>query len=177
MNISFSNKTAIGSILVLSSGILVFLFWLIYFREPLKQKIPIDLGFLPFLNALLNSFSAICLCFGFIAIRKGDKSLHKKMMLSALTFSAIFLVSYLIYHSFHGDTPYTGEGWERYLYFFILISHVFLSIIVLPLIFTTVFFAAKKNFSSHSKIARITFPVWLYVSITGVLVYLMLYIF
>ena len=97
------------------------------------------------------------------------------MMLTALTFSAIFLVSYLIYHTFHGDTPYKEEGWVRYLYFFILISHVLLSVIVLPLILTTVFFAATRNFSSHSKIAIITFPVWLYVSITGVLVYLMLY--
>ncbi len=177
MKILFSNKTAISSILVLSSGVLVFLFWLIYFREPLMLENSIDLGLLPSLNALLNFLSAVSLCMGFIAIRKRKKALHKKMMLSALGFSAIFLISYLFYHTFQGDTPYNGEGWQRYLYFFILISHVFLSILVLPLILTTVFFAARRNFSAHSQIARITFPVWLYVSITGVLVYLMLYIF
>jgi len=177
MKILLSNKTAISSILALSSGVLVFLFWLIYFREPLMLENSIDLGFLPSLNALLNFLSAISLCMGFIAIRKRKKALHKKMMLCALGFSAMFLVCYLIYHTFQGDTPYNGEGWQRYLYFFILISHVFLSILVLPLILTTVFFAARRNFSAHSQIARITFPVWLYVSITGVLVYLMLYIF
>lgn len=177
MKVSFSNKTAISYIIALSGGILVFLFWLIYFREPLILENSIDLSILPSLNALLNFLSGTCLSLGFLSIKKGYRNLHKKMMLSALTFSSIFLVSYLIYHTFHGDTPYEEEGLVRYVYFFILISHVLLSIIVLPLILTTVYFAARRNFSSHSKIARITFPVWLYVSITGVLVYLMLYIF
>jgi len=176
MNVSFTNKAAIRFILTISTGILVFLFWLIYFNEPLKQENSFDVSILPSLNALLNFLSGTCLSLGFISIKRGNRNLHKKMMLSALTFSAIFLVSYLIYHTYHGDTPYKKEGWVSYIYFFILISHVLLSIIVLPLILTTVFFAARKNFSSHSKIARITFPVWLYVSITGVIVYLMLYI-
>ena len=123
MKVTFSNKTAISSILGLSTGILVFLFWLIYFREPLALENPIDLNFLPSLNALLNFLSATSLTLGFIAIRKRNKNLHKKMMLCALSFSAMFLVCYLIYHTFQGDTPYNGEGWERYLYFFILISH------------------------------------------------------
>ena len=176
MNISFTNSAAIKFILVVSAGILIFLFWLIYFHEPLKLENPIDVSILPSLNALLNFLSATCLSLGFISIKKGNRNLHKKMMFSALTFSALFLVSYLIYHTIQGDTPYKGEGWERYIYFFILVSHVLLSIIVLPLILTTVFFASRRNFSSHSKIARITLPVWLYVSITGVIVYLMLYI-
>ena len=100
---------------------------------------------------------------------------HKKMMLSALFFSFLFLVSYLTYHAFHGDTLFQGEGWVRPLYFFILISHIILSVVVLPLVLTTVFFAATGNFTMHPKIARITLPLWMYISVTGVLVYLMLY--
>jgi putative membrane protein len=97
------------------------------------------------------------------------------MMLSALTFSFLFLISYLTYHAFHGDTSFEGEGWLRTLYFFILISHILLSAVVLPLVLTTVYFAATGNFNQHPKIARVTLPLWLYVSVTGVLVYLMLY--
>ena len=177
MRFLYSNKTAIGSILILSSLILVFLFWLIYFRDPMKSENSISLDFLPALNAILNFLSATSLFLGFISIRKGKQDLHIKMMFSALIFSSIFLISYLIYHTFHGDTPYMKEGFIRYVYFFILISHVLFSVFVLPLILTTVYFAASKKFSNHKKIARITFPIWLYVSITGVLVYLMLYVF
>ena len=96
MNVSFTNKAAIRLILTISTGILVFLFWLIYFNEPLKLENSIDLSILPSLNALLNFLSASCLSLGFFAIKKGNQNLHKKMMLTALTFSAIFLVSYLI---------------------------------------------------------------------------------
>ena len=176
MNFQFSNKMAINSIIMLSTGIIVFLFWLIYFREPNISDNYLDLSLLPSLNAILNFLSATCLSFGFFAIKNGKRALHIMMMISALIFSSIFLVSYLVYHTFHGDTIYNGEGLIRYIYFYILISHVLLSIVVLPLILTTVFFAASKNFSSHSKIARITLPIWLYVSITGVLVYIILYI-
>ena len=176
MRFLFSNKTVISSILLLSTIILVFLFWLIYFRDPLQSDILIDLGFLPTLNAILNFLSATCLSLGFLAIRKGKQSLHIKMMLSALIFSAIFLVSYLIYHTFYGDTPYTKEGFIRYVYFFILISHIFFSVFVLPLILTTVYFAFSKKFNNHIKLARLTLPIWLYVSITGVLVYFMLHV-
>ena len=96
-------------------------------------------------------------------------------MLSALTFSFLFLASYLTYHTFHGDTLYEGEGLMRIFYFFILISHIFLSAVVLPMILTTVYFAATGNFAKHLRIARITLPLWLYVSVTGVLIYLILY--
>ena len=98
-------------------------------------------------------------------------------MLSALGFSAAFLVSYLIYHTFHGDTRFLGEGWIRPIYFFILISHVMLSAVMLPLILTSLYFAFSGRFNLHPKVARITLPIWLYVSITGVVVYLMLHQF
>ena len=170
-----SYRVAISVILVLSVAILFFLFWLIYFRDPLSIKNFPELRILPATNALFNFLSAISVIFGFLAIRKNNRKLHIKFMLSALSFSFLFLISYLIYHTFHGDTPYQGEGWIRTLYFFILISHVLLSVLVLPMILTTVFFAVTGNFAIHPKIAKITLPIWLYVSITGVLVYLLLY--
>jgi putative membrane protein len=175
MTIPFSNRTVLYSIVVISSGIILFLFWLIYLREPVLEESSLDLSFLPAVNALLNSMSASCLILGYLAIRKGNRTRHIKMMLSALTFSFLFLISYLTYHTFHGDTSFQGEGWIRPLYFFILISHISLSVVVLPLVLTTVYYAATGNFNQHPKIARITLPLWLYVSVTGVLVYLMLY--
>jgi len=177
MTIVNSNRAVISSICALSVGVIFFLFWLIYFREPLTYENSPDLGFMPALNATLNFLSAAFLTLGYIEIRKRNRKRHIIMMLSALTFSSLFLLSYLIYHTFHGDTPYQGEGLIRYIYFFVLISHVVLSVIVLPLILTTVYFAAKGKFTIHPKVARITLPLWLYVSITGVLVYLMLYHF
>jgi putative membrane protein len=175
MTIPFSNRTVLSSILVLSAGIIYFLFWLIYIQEPAPGESPFNLSYLPAVNALLNSMSASCLILGYLAIRKGARTRHLKMMLSALTFSSLFLISYLTYHTFHGDTSFQGEGWIRPLYFFILISHISLSAVVLPLILITVYYAATGNFNHHPKIARVTLPLWLYVSVTGVLVYLMLY--
>ena len=175
MRSHFSNRTVYSSIIFLSTAILALLFWLIYFRETASSEKTLDLTFLPAVNAFFNSMSAVCLVWGFLAIRRGNQKLHIKLMLSALTFSFLFLISYLTYHAFHGDTSFQGEGWIRPFYFFILISHILLSAVVLPLVMTTVYFAATGNFTKHPKIARITLPLWLYVSVTGVLVYLMLY--
>ena len=175
MTMLFSNRTVLSSIVVLSAGIVLFLFWLIYFRETAPEENSIDLSFLPVVNALFNSMSASCLILGYLAIRKGNRTRHIKLMLTALTFSFLFLVSYLTYHTFNGDTLFQGEGWIRPLYYFILISHILLSVVVLPMVLTTVYFAATGNFNQHPKIARLTLPLWLYVSVTGVIVYLMLY--
>ena len=101
MTIPFSNRTVLSSIVVLSAGIILFLFWLIYLREPAPEESSLDLSVLPAVNALLNSMSASCLILGYLAIRKGNQTLHIKMMLSALTFSFLFLISYLTYHTFH----------------------------------------------------------------------------
>ena len=170
-----STKTAVTSIIVVSVLVLLFLIWLIYLKEPVTAYNLPFISFLPLANAIFNSLSAFCLLAGYLAIRKRKRELHLKFMLSALTFSFLFLVSYLIYHNFHGDTLYEGEGLMRIFYFFILISHIFLSAVVLPMILTTVYFAATSNFAKHSGIARITLPLWLYVSVTGVMVYLILY--
>ena len=172
---SVSIKTAVTSIILVSLGILLFLIWLIYVKEPVTvSNLPFT-SHLPMANAIFNSLSTFCLLAGYWAIRKRKRELHLKFMLSALTFSFLFLVSYLIYHTFHGDTLYDGKGVMRIFYFFILISHIFLSAVVLPMILTTVYFAATGNFAKHPRLARITLPLWLYVSVTGVMIYLILY--
>ena len=119
---SVSVKTAVTSIILVSIGILLFLIWLIYLREPVTVSNLPYLSYFPLANAIFNSLSAVCLMAGYLAIRKRKRELHLKFMLSALTFSFPFLISYLIYHTFHGDTLYEGEGLKRILYFFILIS-------------------------------------------------------
>ena len=174
---SVSIKTAVASIILVSVGIILFLIWLIYLREPVTVSNLPYLSYLPLANAILNSLSAFCLIAGYLAIRKRKRELHWKFMLSALIFSFLFLVSYLIYHTFHGDTPFLGEGWIRPVYFFILISHVVLSAVMLPLILITLYFALTGKLNLHPKVARYTLPLWLYVSVTGVLVYLLLHQF
>jgi len=149
-----------------------FLGWLLLVRE--GNGVNADLGFMPGVNAGLNATSATLLVAGFIAIRNGRREIHKRLMVSAFAASAVFLVGYILYHYAHGDTPYQGEGSIRIAYFTILISHVLLSILMLPMILTTFFLAARERFATHKRLARWTLPIWLYVSITGVVIYFML---
>lgn len=136
---------------------------------------PDFIPFLPHLNAFLNTTSAILLTIGYRFIRKGNISAHRNCQVSALITSTLFLVSYVVYHSYHGDTKFPGQGIVRPFYFAILISHVWLAIVILPLVIITFLRAARGDFLRHRKIARWTLPLWLYVSITGVIVYIMLY--
>lgn len=131
--------------------------------------------FLPSLNAGLNATSALLLILGFILIRQGAWTGHALCMCAAMGTSTLFLISYLTYHYFHGATPFPGHGWIRPVYFTILISHTVLAVTVLPLAFVTLFYALKSRFEKHLKIARVTFPIWLYVSLTGIVIYWMLY--
>ncbi len=101
-------------------------------------------------------------------------SIHKRFMIAALVSSALFLITYVIYHNAHGDTPFQGAGFIRPIYFFILISHILLTTVALPLILVTFFFALTSKFDAHRKIARITLPAWLYVSVTGVMIFFLL---
>jgi len=158
---------------LLSAGAVGFLFWLIYFRDPLHGSSD-AIAFLPAVNASLNGLSAVALILGFRAIKRGERQIHKRFMLSALGFSVLFLISYVIYHALHGDTPFLGQGPIRPLYFGVLISHILLSIVALPIVLTTTFFALRGRFQNHKRIARITFPIWLYVSVTGVLIFALL---
>lgn len=154
----------------LSSVIFVGLMWFIYLKTPAATTVPF-VTYLPLTNAILNGLSAICVCAGIVAITKKHKKYHISLMISALVFSALFLVSYLIYHHFHGDTPFLALGFIRIIYFTILISHIILTIFALPLILITVSFALISAFDRHKKIARWTVPIWLYVSVTGILIY------
>jgi len=135
-----------------------------------------ELQDLPALNATLNSISTCLLIAGLISIKKGHKRAHIICMVSALVVSAAFLTSYLIYHYNYPTTKFTHGGAARGIYFFILATHIPLAAINLPMIILTVVPAARKRFDKHKRIARWTYPVWLYVSVTGVLVYLMLYV-
>jgi putative membrane protein len=132
---------------------------------------------LPLLNAILNSLSAVLLCSGYIAIRRRCVSLHKTCMLTACFTSALFLVSYLTYHYHVGSKPFTGQGSIRLVYFTILISHTILAAVIVPLVLLTLTRAWKAQWPRHRRLARWTLPLWLYVSITGVVIYLMLYQF
>lgn len=133
-----------------------------------------DTSFLPPIYASLNALTAIFLIAGVISIKNKKIETHRKFMTSAIVFSALFLVLYVVYHSTSDSTPYGGEGWIRPVYFTLLISHILLSIIIIPLVLVTYVRALAKRFDKHRKIARITFPIWLYVAITGVVVYLMI---
>jgi len=131
---------------------------------------------LPAVNASLNALSAVFLTLGYVFIKQQKKTAHRNCMVAAFITSAIFLTCYLVYHlNVKIVTKFTGEGWVRPVYFFILITHIILAIVIVPLILMTLHRAVKQRFELHRKIARITWPLWMYVSVTGVVVYLMLY--
>ena len=131
--------------------------------------------FLPHLNALLNSTSALLLLSGFRFIRAGRIQAHRNCQVAAVVTSTLFLISYLTYHYYHGATRFAGQGIVRPFYFTILVSHTILAVAIVPLIIVTLYRAARGDFIKHRRIARWTLPLWLYVSVTGVIVYLMLY--
>jgi len=135
------------------------------------------LSLLPHLNALLNSTSAILLINGYRFIRLGRIKAHRNCQIAAVISSTAFLASYLTYHYFHGTSRFLGQGIARPIYFSILISHTILAVVIVPLVMVTLVRAARGDFQRHRRIARWTLPLWLYVSITGVIVYLMLYQF
>ncbi len=167
-----STRAGVGGIIGLSVAASMFLMWLIYVK-PTTQGYAQTFTFLPALNAVLNSLSAISICLGLFYIRKGNQQIHRRFMFAALIFSSLFLVSYVLNYSLRGDTHFLGTGLIRLVYFSILISHVFLSIIALPMVLVTVFFSLTERFNSHRRVARFTAPVWLYVSVTGVIVFLL----
>lgn len=130
---------------------------------------------LPTLNAVLNFTSAVLIGSGFYFIKQRRIQAHKWCMIAALFVSAAFLTSYLIYHYHVGSVPFGGQGWIRMVYFFILITHIILAVVILPMVLRTAYLGLSARFDKHVPIARKTFPLWMYVSVTGVIVYLMLY--
>ncbi len=138
----------------------------------------LELGFDPRIfakiNAVINSTVSICLILGLVFIKNKNYEKHRSAMLTAMVLSFFFLLSYIAHHLLTGDTHFGGEGLARYIYFPLLISHIVLAAVILPFILFTTYRALTADFRAHKKIARITFPIWLYVSISGVLVYLMI---
>jgi putative membrane protein len=163
----------IAAILGVSVLASLFLFWLVYYHPP-ADAADTRLAFLPAVNALLNGLSAVALVIGFWHIKAGRIRQHLTFMSTAFVFSAMFLVTYITNHALHGDMRFHGQGIARGVYFPLLISHITLSVIALPMILITFFLSLSGRFPAHRRFARITFPIWLYVSVTGVIVYAML---
>lgn len=132
------------------------------------------LSFLPPIYATINGITAVVLVAAVLAIKKGNRKVHERLMTFAIALSLAFLVMYVAYHMTSDSTKFGGEGWIKFVYFFILISHILLSIAVIPLVLFTYVRALAAKFDQHKKIAKITFPIWLYVAVTGVVVYLMI---
>ncbi|MFA7444897.1 MAG: DUF420 domain-containing protein [Flavobacteriaceae bacterium] len=132
------------------------------------------LSFLPPIYATINGITAVLLVFAVRAIKNGNRNLHERLVKTAITCSVLFLLMYVAYHMTADSTPYGGEGAMRGIYFFILITHILLSIIIIPFVLITYIRGLSGNFVKHRKIAKITFPLWLYVAVSGVIVYLMI---
>lgn len=169
-------RNALSVILGVSVVAILFLVWLIYFKAPATAEVA-WVANLSAVNAALNSLSTVFLLLGFREIKARNFAKHMRFMISAFVTSALFLVSYIVYHHFVGDTPFTGQGFIRPVYFFILITHIVLSIFVVPLVLSSFLFAFSGKFSTHRKVSKWTFPIWLYVSVTGVMVFFLLKIF
>jgi uncharacterized membrane protein YozB (DUF420 family) len=135
----------------------------------------LDIHSLPVINAVLNATSAVLVAAGIVLIRQKKRAAHKRVMLAAVVTSTLFLLCYLWYHAHVGNVRFTAYGWPRPLYFFILTTHTLLAIVVVPLVLVTVIRALRGRLERHRASARWTYPVWLYVSVTGVVIYLMLY--
>ena len=161
-------------LLILLASVIVFSAVALLGRVQVQVGGAFDVHIFAKFNAVINSMVSVLLVAGLIAVRKGKYAFHKKIMLTAMILSVLFLVSYICHHLFAGDTKFGGQGSIRYLYYFILITHIFLAAIILPFILFTSYRAMIAEWPQHRRIAKITWPVWLYVSVTGVLVYLMI---
>lgn len=168
-----SPRGAIVAILGISIAASLFLFWLIYLH-PAPDAAGAAFSFLPALNALMNGLSAVALLIGYTYIRTHRIAQHRAAMFTAFGFSTLFLIGYIAHHALHGDVRYPLHAAFRALYLSLLATHIVLAVVALPMILTTFFFSLSGRIPMHRKIARWTFPIWLYVSVTGVITYVML---
>jgi putative membrane protein len=166
-------QAGVVTILGISLAATLFLFWLIYLH-PASDQAGVRMAFLPALDALLNGLSATALVIGYLFIRARRITAHWRSMTAAFAFSTLFLAGYILHHALHGDVRYPLHAAFRTPYLWLLTSHIILAVIALPMVLTTFFFSLTRRFPLHRKIARWTFPLWLYVSITGVITYVML---
>jgi putative membrane protein len=170
---SSSTRFAIAAILAVSAAACLFLLWLIYIH-PAADTTHTRLAFLPALNALLNGLSATALLIGYTFIRAKRIKAHRAAMMTAFGFSTLFLFCYILHHALHGDVRYPVHAALRSVYLPLLASHILLAIVALPLVLVTFFFSLTGRIREHRKVARWTFPLWLYVSVTGVVTYILL---
>jgi len=168
-----NTRQAIVVILVISAAATLFLLWLIY-QHPAADTTSTRLSFLPALNAVLNGLSAMALLIGYTFIRARKIAAHRASMITAFIFSTLFLCSYILHHYLHGDVRYPLHAAYRSLYLPLLASHIILAVVALPMVLVTFFFSLTGRFPQHRKVARWTFPLWLYVSVTGVITFVML---
>ncbi len=157
---------------LLSAAALAFLTYILVLRGGAHD--PQALSFMPAVNAALNATAASFIVAGYVAIKRRRPDVHRYMMVSAFFASSLFLVGYIVYHYVHGDTRYPGTGPIRTIYLSMLLSHIALSAVVLPLTLASFFFALRQNFASHRKVVKFALPIWLYVSVTGVLIFFFL---
>ena len=169
---SATTRFAIATILAISAAATIFLFWLIYVHPAAASST--QYAFLPALNATFNGLSAVALLIGYTFIRARRIKPHRAAMLTAFGFSTLFLVSYILHHALHGDVRYPAHAAFRSIYLPLLASHIILAVVALPLILVTFFFSLTGRIPQHRSVARWTFPLWLYVSITGVITWAML---
>src|SRR5580698_8655390 len=168
-----STRPAIVVILAVSVAASLFLFWLIYVH-PAADAANARFAFLPALNAVFNGLSATALLIGYTFIRARKIAAHRASMITAFVFSTLFMVSYIAHHALHGDVRYPAHAAYRMIYLPLLASHIVLAVVTLPLVLVTFFFSLSGRIPQHRKVARWTFPLWLYVSVTGVITYVML---
>jgi len=159
---------------LLSTAALAFLAWILVIRGGSAGGSRVDLSFLPAVNAGFNALAASFLVAGYVAIKRKAQRVHKYCMVSAFAASSLFLICYVIYHYVHGDTRFQGTGAMRVVYLLVLASHVLLSMSVVPLALTSFYFAYRRAFVKHKKVTRWALPIWLYVSVTGVIIFFML---
>lgn len=168
----------LGRKLVLVSWVLTFVVWvLVGAMQRIAIPLPggVDVSFLPAVNAVLNSLVAVCLIAAIFAVAKLNRiDLHKRFINTAVVLSIIFLLSYVTYHMTHGDVKYGGTGTIRTVYFFLLISHIVLAAVSFPFILLSLSYAISNQFAKHRRLVKIAFPMWLYVAVTGPIIYLML---
>lgn len=170
----FKKNDKQARLLILTVSFVIFIAIVILSRVKLEVDMGFDIHVFALINAIINSCVSVLLIAGLVAVRNKNYIAHRNIMLGAIILSVLFLVSYISHHLLAGDTKFGGEGAIRYFYFFILITHIFLAAIILPFILFTAYRSLTGEFDKHKKLARYTWPLWLYVSITGVLVYVLI---
>jgi len=171
---SIKKNDGLAKIFILTVSVVVFLAVVILSRVKLDVDLGFDVHLFAAANAIINSIVSLLLIAAFVSVKNRQYLLHKRLMIGAILLSVLFLISYIAHHLLTGDTHYGGTGAIRKLYFFVLITHIFLAAIILPFILFTAYRGLVAEWPLHRRIAKITFPIWLYVSVTGVIVYLMI---